>query len=346
MSIKLTIPEACHEDWQKMQPNTDGRHCLSCQKTVVDFSLMTDKEILDYVSSKGDNLCGRFDQHQLNRGLQENKLRKRFSWAYAWGLAAVSFFWGGKAKAQGVVRTEKIRPVSDDKLYSLGFLARMPLDEAKATVVDETTGLPVPFASVSFKKGPAISADSEGGFSLEPFKNSWKILTVTAVGYGSQTIRVDKNTTGAITIYLKPEAEELDAVVVSAIAGSYRKEIVTCTLQGTVGMVSVGREISSSEKMTRVFREWFPKKDVIAYPNPLSPGSTMKVDLQLKETGQYRLELIDAAGKITWIRSMNIPARQFTISVPTQLAWSAGVYWLRISGTHTKNVYNTRVVIQ
>ena len=344
MSIKLTIPEPCHENWQNMQSNNEGRHCMSCQKTVVDFSLMTDKEILDYVTSKGDNLCGRFDPHQLNRGLQENKSRNRFFWAYAWALAAIGFFWTGKAKAQGGIKAEKITKIVEKPSVIMGDIDFVEVDKIKATVVDETTGLPVPFASVSFKKGPMISADAAGEFNLEPYKNSWRVLTVTAVGYGSQTIRVDKNTSGAITIYLKPEAEELEAVEVSAIVGRSRKN-VNCYL-GFVGGVSIGREVSSTEKMTRVAREWFPKKDVIAYPNPLSAGSSMKVDLKLKETGQYRLELIDANGKIVWIRSMNIPAKEFAISVPTQLTWSAGVYWLRIAGTHTKNVYNSKVVIQ
>ena len=132
------------------------------------------------------------------------------------------------------------------------------------------------------------------------------------------------------------KAEELDAVEVTA----------NLTCKRTTGAFGYIEVVSNTEKMTRVVREWFPKKDVIAYPNPLSAGSSMKVDLKLKETGQYRLELIDANGKIVWIRSMNIPAKQFTISVPTQLTWSAGVYWLRISGTHTKNIYNSRVVIQ
>jgi hypothetical protein len=346
MSIKLTIPEPCHENWQNMQPNKDGRHCLSCQKTVVDFSLMSDKEILEYVSSKGDNLCGRFDKHQLNRGLQENTFRKRFSWAYAWGLAAIGFFWTGKAKAQGGVRFQKIVKISDKQYATLGVISFKALDEAKATVVDEATGLPVPYASVLAKKGKAAIADSSGQFNLEQYKGARQILTVSAIGYAPQTIRLDKHNPGNITIYLRREAEELDAVEVSAIVCSTSKNVVMGTMVGIAGGISVQSEISSTEKMTRVIKEWFPKKDVVAYPNPLSPGTTMKVDLKLKETGQYRLELIDASGKIIWIRSMNIPSQQFTVSVPTQPAWSAGVYWLRISGTHTKNVYNSRVVIQ
>ena len=42
---KLTIPESCTENWDKMTPNENGRFCLSCSKTVVDFTSMLPNEI-------------------------------------------------------------------------------------------------------------------------------------------------------------------------------------------------------------------------------------------------------------------------------------------------------------
>src|SRR5688500_15055841 len=84
MSIQLNIDKPCHENWYNMQPNKDGRHCMSCQKPVVDFSNMTDREILDYISDINGDICGRTDRMQLNRELRENNLRKRFSWRYIW----------------------------------------------------------------------------------------------------------------------------------------------------------------------------------------------------------------------------------------------------------------------
>jgi hypothetical protein len=170
-------------------------------------------------------------------------------------------------------------------------------------------------------------------------------LTISAVGYTSQTITVDKSVFGWVTIFLVPEVKELEPVVVNGSVMGALKKVTACD-RTLAGAVITMKKVSMAEKFTRAVKDWFPKKDIVAYPNPLSPGSTMKVDLKLKETGQYRLELIDASGKIVWMRSMNIPAKQFNISIPTQLAWSAGVYWLRISGAHTKNVYNSKVVVQ
>ena len=48
-----------------------GRHCRACSKTVIDFTVMTDKQIVALLSSS-QNVCGRVGQLQLdgiNRGL-------------------------------------------------------------------------------------------------------------------------------------------------------------------------------------------------------------------------------------------------------------------------------------
>ncbi|MFH7003830.1 energy transducer TonB [Flavobacterium bizetiae] len=63
---KLTIPEPCHEDWDKMQPKDNGRFCLSCSKTVVDFTTMLPDEIQNYfIQNRNNNVCGRFKKSQL-----------------------------------------------------------------------------------------------------------------------------------------------------------------------------------------------------------------------------------------------------------------------------------------
>lgn len=64
---KLSIPEPCHENWDKMTPKDNGRFCLSCAKTVVDFTTMLPEEIQHYfISNQGKSICGRFKNTQLD----------------------------------------------------------------------------------------------------------------------------------------------------------------------------------------------------------------------------------------------------------------------------------------
>jgi hypothetical protein len=62
---KITIPEPCHEDWNKMTPNNNGRFCSSCSKNVIDFTNMLPDEIQVYFQQHS-NVCGRIKQSQLN----------------------------------------------------------------------------------------------------------------------------------------------------------------------------------------------------------------------------------------------------------------------------------------
>ncbi|MBS7252802.1 hypothetical protein [Flavobacterium branchiicola] len=67
MEFKITIPEPCHENWDKMTPKENGRFCLSCSKTVIDFTKMLPEEIQHYfIQNRNEKICGRFKKSQLN----------------------------------------------------------------------------------------------------------------------------------------------------------------------------------------------------------------------------------------------------------------------------------------
>lgn len=77
-SLSISIPEPCHEKWSDMTPAEKGRHCKSCQKTVVDFTAMPKVKIAEFVTESKGNLCGRFSNDQLNVELLPPKPTK--SW--------------------------------------------------------------------------------------------------------------------------------------------------------------------------------------------------------------------------------------------------------------------------
>lgn len=62
----INIPEPCHENWDAMTPNEQGRHCESCAKTVIDFTQMELPEIHSYLAQQGDKqVCGRMMARNL-----------------------------------------------------------------------------------------------------------------------------------------------------------------------------------------------------------------------------------------------------------------------------------------
>ena len=73
----LYVPTPCHEDWNSMTPTQQGKFCASCCRQVVDFSLMSDQQILNFLSHQSGKLCGRFEAEQLQRPLAETKIKKK-----------------------------------------------------------------------------------------------------------------------------------------------------------------------------------------------------------------------------------------------------------------------------
>ncbi|HEY0031206.1 MAG TPA: energy transducer TonB [Bacteroidia bacterium] len=66
MIKNFSVPDPCHESWQNMLPQQNGRYCGSCQKVVVDFTNKTNQEILDYINANsGKKMCGTFKKQQL-----------------------------------------------------------------------------------------------------------------------------------------------------------------------------------------------------------------------------------------------------------------------------------------
>ena len=105
--LQLSIPEPCHENWQTMTPTDQGRFCNACAKEVIDFSMMTDTEMLNYFTTlTHEKVCGRALPAQLERVISKPKEpKKRLFWY--WNYIVMFFMFFGKAnnvKAQGGVK--------------------------------------------------------------------------------------------------------------------------------------------------------------------------------------------------------------------------------------------------
>lgn len=64
-SISLTVAQPCTENWDTFKPAKNGRHCQKCDTMVVDFTTMSDDEIIAYFRKKPAQTCGRLRTDQL-----------------------------------------------------------------------------------------------------------------------------------------------------------------------------------------------------------------------------------------------------------------------------------------
>jgi len=209
---KLSIPKPCHQPWQQMTAVEDGRHCESCCKTVVDFTKMTNDQIINYLSVS-HKVCGRIQEQQMasiNLQLAAGQSQNKGGWA-KWVMAAALFIGAtyNRADAQTVTQpTEQVDTVKPRgpgfPLGKIGMPDSLKFQTITGTVVDGDDRLPLPGVSVFIDNGKVgTQTNNDGTFSIR-VPASAKIIIVSFVGYERQVIKLKKIKTGTIQLKLKP----------------------------------------------------------------------------------------------------------------------------------------------
>lgn len=67
-NVQIQIPSPCTQNWDDMETVPGGKFCSSCEKKVIDFTLLNDRQIIEILRKKNKG-CGRFTDEQLNREL-------------------------------------------------------------------------------------------------------------------------------------------------------------------------------------------------------------------------------------------------------------------------------------
>jgi hypothetical protein len=62
---KIIVSNPCNKDWSKMSSTENGKHCISCNKTVVDFANWELDDIKQYLKQSNENVCGHFKSLQV-----------------------------------------------------------------------------------------------------------------------------------------------------------------------------------------------------------------------------------------------------------------------------------------
>ncbi|MBV9988630.1 MAG: carboxypeptidase-like regulatory domain-containing protein [Chitinophagaceae bacterium] len=196
-ALELQVPKPCHENWNAMTPADKGRFCGACSKQVIDFSLMSDTQIIQYFNQAKGNTCGRFSTDQLNRVLEETKPPQKKNWR--WAVAAVlGFIWMNRLGAQQVQKCNLIvgktavlvKPALDTKKeQAFGGavdMVAMPASKSVTGKVTDDKGMPVPGAAVIVDKpsktGTVTGADGTFRIDIAEATRPHK-LTVASVGY-------------------------------------------------------------------------------------------------------------------------------------------------------------------
>ncbi len=181
--MQLNIDKPCSKNWDKMIPNDAGRHCSSCDKTVVDIRSKSNLEIKSLVETT-DSVCAVANKHQLYNYQYVRPIKRlAFALLIVFGNALFSI----SASAQ-----ETTQQLKETYLKS---------DSTKATTILIGTVLeyndePMPFANVGiYLNNVAIAGtttDFDGKYKIvldETYLGKEFTLRVSYVGYYPQEVK-------------------------------------------------------------------------------------------------------------------------------------------------------------
>jgi len=220
----ISIPEACHQSWQHMEDRSNGRHCLHCSKTVIDFTSMSNDEIIGYLTTT-NNVCGRFVPIQLddvNHQVSKEDMPEAITWK-SWLLAAGIFAATLFTKLSAQTSTPVSAPteqnaigILDKKMPMMGKVSVSNIAKTriiKGQILDENN-LPLPGAAVSVCQGNSgTMTNANGEFELAIPLSSTKLL-VRFIGYNSKELVIDPNTDPNYQVKLQLSAAMMGEVVI------------------------------------------------------------------------------------------------------------------------------------
>lgn len=217
----LSIPQACSETWSNMTRVPGGGFCSSCEKTVIDFTNMTDDEIATFLQHRSASVCGRFRPHQLKTYAfpAPTNVKPGYTLIKAGLLSLFLLLTSKYVSAQSATMPGPQRVAvydTDQKKYHKNTGTQS--QGISGTVVDKDTGEPLPAISVIVKGTTTGTAtDEKGNFEL-PGVKAGDILILSFIGYESKEYVVPDNaSTARITMTLAVDITILGGVAIHEV---------------------------------------------------------------------------------------------------------------------------------
>ena len=220
-SIYISIPTPCHESWDSMDATERGAFCHSCQKEVIDFTAMTDREVIDYLA-KYQTGCGRFRKDQLDTKLTIPKVDNGL---FRWKALFLSFL--SLVSIKSVVAQPSSKP-SRNQISAIQNQNSNPTTGADSSihisgkVIDESgealIGANVLLVdSLGKSTGIGVCTGMEGDFSIyldrKMISDNIHEIKISYAGYYSNVRTITEQLNQNFTIRLRPKTNENIKVV-------------------------------------------------------------------------------------------------------------------------------------
>lgn len=312
-----------------MTQEEKGRFCSSCKKIVVDFTGMSDRELVAFFKKPSGSLCGRFNQEQLGRDIVIP--RKRIPWVkyffqFTWPafvLLLKSCGWKDKTVGKLSVNTEDVRNASGNNPYEI---ATVGILMTEISMVD-TTVLQEKIDSISMKGDLEIPKLVEEIDAIGmPLIEDQQYVDLSCESPAGLVIETD-------TPVISPH--EMDTVfVTSDYANTMRR-----TVAGGIS-VKIARNTVQEVKEDKIVE---PEVLFEIYPNPISRGTLLTINLQV-EKGEYTLTLLNGGGQTVQREKVIVAYKKQAVSFRLNEV-AAGNYFMQLFDAKSGKSFTRKLVV-
>ena len=162
--LHISIPEPCQQNWNNMSASDGGHYCSQCSKTVLDFSSMTDAELIQHFKTRPVNVCGRFRPGQLERDILPTSPRRLLPALYQKIAAAVLAMLSFRFSTAQVQKKNAVPSITQSAINRSTSLPDSAILTGKVT---QNYAQPVANAKVSFDGLIETYTNAEGKFRIQ-----------------------------------------------------------------------------------------------------------------------------------------------------------------------------------
>jgi len=200
----LSVSSPCSEQWDTFSAGSNGSFCHSCHKDVIDFTQMSEQEIIGYFREQPEHVCGRFKSDQL-KTYQHRTLP---TLSPGWNLLRVGVFGLALMFASQYVNAVNPPLKSPTEMAIVqqdGSINPDQLDEITLTgIVTDENNQPFPGVNIYLKDDSTVGilSDENGTFQLSGNFQPGDIVVFSFLGYEPVEYIITQNIPASLEICL------------------------------------------------------------------------------------------------------------------------------------------------